>query len=107
MVDKRGNGSLARLLVVGTTVVATCFLAAIGYFEWSTFHVTREARGMLDNGVPSAEQLTRVRAALRGLVGALDRALLDLMDKQPFDRAAIERARRQIDDEIADYHRVP
>jgi signal transduction histidine kinase len=105
---RRGPGfSAIVILIVAMTVVATCFGSALAYFLSSTVLVSRETEGMLWNAVPSADHLSRARAALRLLDGALDRALLSLMEQRPLDRQAIISARRQLEEQLAAYRHFP
>jgi signal transduction histidine kinase len=94
-------------LIAAMVVVAASFVSAIWYFESSGRRVSGEAHDMLTNGVPSVEQLTQVRASLRDLDGALDNALIQLMQGQPADEAKILKERREINEEIARYRQLP
>jgi signal transduction histidine kinase len=102
----RGLSSI-RILIAAVAVIALCFGSAILYFGASTAGVRHETEGMLSNGVPSSDRLSEARVALRDLDGRMDRAALDLVEKRPLNRTAIEAARKRLDDVIAAYRRLP
>lgn len=101
------GSSAVTVLIVAMTAVATTFASALVYFETSTARVQLETDGMLSNGVPSIDDLTQARASLRKLDGAMDRALLDLIAKQPVDFDAIRAARRDVAEDIGAYRLLP
>jgi signal transduction histidine kinase len=94
-------------LFVAMSIVATAFVSLIVYFESTTGRVRRETEGMLSNGVPSAGRLTEARATLRGLDGAMDKALLDRMEQRPVDLPGLHAARTRLADAIAAYRALP
>jgi signal transduction histidine kinase len=101
------GSSAVTVLIVAMTMVATTFASTIVYFETSTARVQLETDGMLSNGVPRIDRLTDARTTLRKLDGAMDRALLDLIEKQPAAFDPIRAARRNLADDIAAYRLLP
>jgi signal transduction histidine kinase len=104
---KKGEVSPIPLLVAAMILVAAAFVSAMMYFEASTRRVSRETEGMLRSGVPSADQLNRVRAALRQLDSAFDAALRDCMQRRPLDRTRLVEARDHLLQELAEYRVYP
>jgi signal transduction histidine kinase len=88
-------------------VVAAALASTIWYFEVSTRRVSHETAVMLANGVPSVDQLNRVRAALRHIDGAFDFGLLAMTEKRPIDRRLLDEAHQRFKEELAEYRLLP
>jgi signal transduction histidine kinase len=101
--------SVAPIPILAATmlVVAAALASTIWFFEVSTRRVSRETAAMLSNGVPSVDQLNRVRAALRHIDATFDFELLEMLEERPVDRTLLMKARDRFKEELAAYRLLP